>query len=62
MLGGEYMVYVYTNYIGRYTTNIMVNGEWVYQCDGLDLDLEGTCLLFNLSRKHEVVYDYEVED
>ena len=56
------MVYVYTNYIGRYTTNIMVNSEWVYQCDGVDLDLEGTCLLFNLSRKYEVVYDYEVED
>lgn len=56
------MAYVYTTYIGRYITRIQLNGEVVYQCDGVELDLEGACMLFNLSRKHEVVYDYEVEE
>ena len=38
----------------------MVNGEWVYQCDGTELDLQGMCMLFNYSRKYKVVYDYEI--
>lgn len=48
---------IYTNYIGRYTTRIFIEGQGdIYSCDDTELDLEGKKLLLSLKFKgYEII-------